>query len=172
MSADEDSADHEGPRKLPELPSHEAAHPTLKLWHLRHPGPQGPGVPRLCSGELMADPEGFSWRRQERRGSFTPGLRDGASLPALRAPFGERQIASGAQASGAYTEGAEVCRRRRRRAGAGKLSNKEAPCPLFSLGACPMLSCSSCCHRAWGTRLLLPGSSRASLLGHGQGREP
>lgn len=63
VSADEDGADHEGPWELPELPGHEAACPTLKLWHLRHPGPQGPGVPHLCSGELMTDPKGSLWRR-------------------------------------------------------------------------------------------------------------
>ena len=63
MSADEDSADHEGPRELPELPRHEAAHPALKLWHLRHPGPQGPGVPRLRPGELTSDPQGSLWGR-------------------------------------------------------------------------------------------------------------
>lgn len=77
VPADEDGADDEGPRELPELPGHEATHPTLKLWHLRHPRPQGPGVPCLCSGELVA---GLAVGQREE----SPSPQDSGMVPHFR----------------------------------------------------------------------------------------
>ena len=69
---------------------------------------------------------------RKRRG---PHRRVVPGLVAEGSPLG-KEMASGAQASGAYTEGAEVSRGRTRRGGAGKPSNKgPSPHPLsqFSL---------------------------------------
>lgn len=88
VSTDEDGADHEGPRELPELFSHEAAHPTLKLWHLCHPGSQGPGVPRLCPGELWLAPRTCSGG-VEKEEDPSPRTQGWCLIPGLGAPLGK-----------------------------------------------------------------------------------
>jgi len=56
IQADEDCADDEELRELPELHHSEAAHPALQLRHICDAGSQGAGVPRLRAGK-------GSWQR-------------------------------------------------------------------------------------------------------------